>query len=302
MKKIVFALVLALTTGSIFAQEEAAKDSITEGWKRGGNVLVTFSQSAFNNEWTGGGIGNVAANVLVNYDMNLTKGNLIWDNKLIADYGVNKNKGAEDFTKNNDRLEYNSLVGKKMKGNWYYSLYFNMKTQMDASNLSTPYRDDNETPLDLTDDFDAVNRTTTSHFFSPVYFQAGPGLLWKKSDNLNVNISPAAAKLILVDKEFAGAFGTEAGDTSRLELGASVRGYCKVNLMKNISMENILGLYTNYLEEAQNVDVDYTMNLAMQINKYISANLTFQAIYDDNANYRGFQIRETFGLGFNYAF
>jgi len=117
-----------------------------------------------------------------------------------------------------------------------------------------------------------------------------------------VNISPAAAKLILVDKEFAGAFGTEAGDTSRLELGASVRGYCKVNLMKNISMENILGLYTNYLEEAQNVDVDYTMNLAMQINKYISANLTFQAIYDDNANYRGFQIRETFGLGFNYAF
>jgi len=117
-----------------------------------------------------------------------------------------------------------------------------------------------------------------------------------------VNISPAAAKLILVDKEFAGAFGTEAGDTSRLELGASVRGYYKVNLMKNISMENILGLYTNYLEEAQNVDVDYTMNLAMQVNKYISANLTFQAIYDDNANYRGFQIRETFGLGFNYAF
>jgi len=299
MKKIVFALALVLTTGSIFAQEEVAKDSITDGWKRGGNVLVTFSQSAFNNEWTGGGIGNTAANVLVNYDMNLTKGNLIWDNKLIADYGVNKNKGAEDFTKNNDRLEYNSLVGKKMKGNWYYSLYFNMKTQMDASNVTTITQDDTTTPL--VNEY-KVERSTSSHFFSPVYFQAGPGLLWKKSDNLNVNISPAAAKLILVDKEFAGAFGTEAGDTSRLELGASVRGYYKVNLMKNISMENILGLYTNYLEEAQNVDVDYTMNLAMQVNKYISANLTFQAIYDDNANYRGFQIRETFGLGFNYAF
>ncbi|PHS03468.1 MAG: hypothetical protein COA88_15810 [Kordia sp.] len=287
MKKIVFALALALTTGSIFAQEEVAKDSITEGWKRGGNVLITFNQSAFNNEWTGGGIGNMAANILVNYDFNLTKGDLIWDNKFIVDYGVNKNKGQERFIKNNDRLELNSLAGKKMKGNWYYSVYFNMKTQMDRGYVY---------------DSNGVVLGTSSHFFSPVYFQAGPGLLWKKSDNLHVNISPAAAKVILVHKEFSGAYGTEAGDTSRFELGAAVRGYYKVDLMKNISVENILALYTNYLEDPQNVDVDYTMNLAMQVNKYISANLTFQAIYDDNVNPMGFQIRETFGLGFNYTF
>jgi hypothetical protein len=287
MKKIVFALALALVTGNIFAQEEVAKDSIKEGWKRGGNVLITFNQSAFNNEWTAGGIGNIAANILVNYDFNYTKGNLIWDNKLIADYGVNKNDGDDAFKKNNDRLEFNSLAGKKMKGNWYYSFYFNMKTQMDKG---------------FAYDSNGVAVGSTSHFFSPVYFQAGPGLLWKKSDNFHVNISPAAGKLIIVHKEFAGAFGTEPGDTERFEVGAAVRGYYKVDLMKNISMENILALYSNYLEDAQNVDVDYTMNLAMQVNKYISANLTFQAIYDDNTQRNGFQIRETFGLGFNYAF
>jgi len=287
MKKIVFALALALTTGSILAQEEAAKDSITDGWKRGGNVLVTFSQSAFNNEWTGGGIANIAANILVNYDFNLTKGDLIWDNKLIIDYGINKNEGDDNFKKNNDRLEFNSLAGKKASNNWYYSVYFNMKTQMDRGFV-----------------YDANGNAigSTSHFFSPVYFQAGPGLLWKKSDNLHVNISPAAGKLIIVHKEFAGAYGTEAGDTERFELGAAVRGYYKVDLMKNISVENILALYSNYLEDPQNVDIDYTMNLAMQVNKYISANLTFQAIYDDNTNPMGFQIRETFGLGFNYTF
>jgi hypothetical protein len=296
MKKIVFALALALTTGNIFAQEAVAKDSITDGWKRGGNVLITFNQSAFNNEWTGGGVGNVAANVLINYDFNLTKGDLIWDNKFIADYGVNKNKGQENFVKNNDRLEFNSLAGKKMKGHWYYSVYFNMKTQMDTGYVLGV--DDASTPL--VDESKILY--SNSHFFSPVYFQAGPGFLWKKSDNLNVNISPAAAKLIMVHKEYAGLFGTEAGDTSRFELGAAVRGYYKVDLMKNISVENILALYTNYLEDPQNVDVDYTMNLAMQVNKYISANLAFQAIYDDNAQRNGFQIREAFGLGFNYAF
>ncbi|MGB1308269.1 MAG: DUF3078 domain-containing protein [Oceanihabitans sp.] len=262
------------------------------GWRKGGNILLTFNQSAFNNEWTGGGIGNTAANLLINYDANLIKGDYIWDNKLIVDYGINKNKGADKFTKSNDRIEINSIGGKKAKGNWYYSAYFNGKTQLDR----------------------AADGST--HFFSPAYFQAGPGMFWKKSNNFNVMISPAAAKLIVVHSEYTdvpsafanafndagGYFGVEANETTRFELGAALRGYYKLNIAKNIAMENILALYTNYLEEPQNVDIDYTMNLSMAVNKYISANLVFQAIYDDNANSNGFQIREAFGLGFNYGF
>ena len=108
--------------------------------------------------------------------------------------------------------------------------------------------------------------------------------------------------MIIVSDKFAGTFGTDPGETTRFEFGAAVRGYAKFNLMKNITMENILNLYTNYLEDPQNVDVDYTLNVTMQINKYVSANVAFQAIYDDNAQPNGFQIREAFGLGFNYGF
>ena len=71
--------------------------------------------------------------------------------------------------------------------------------------------------------------------------------------------------------------------------------------MENVTMENILNLYSNYLEDPQNVDVDYTMNLIMKINSSLSANFTFQTIYDDNA-FEGFQVREVFGLGINYGF
>lgn len=235
----------------------------------------------------------MAGNLLLNYDFNLVQGDFIWDNKIIADYGVNKNKGDEKFTKNNDRLEFNSLAGKKAKGYWFYSAFFNLRTQMDR------------------------NADGGSHFFSPVYFQAGPGMLWKKSDNLNVNISPAAAKMTYVHSHFTeisgttaidafntagGWFGVEANETMRFELGAAVRAYYKTDIMKGISMENILGLYTNYLEDPQNVDVDYTMNLVMSVNKYISANLVFQAIYDDNVQRNGFQIRQAFGVGVNFNF
>ena len=71
--------------------------------------------------------------------------------------------------------------------------------------------------------------------------------------------------------------------------------------MENVSAENILNLYTNYLEDAKNVDVDYTLNIVMKVNKYMSTNLAFQTIYDDNA-FAGFQTRQVIGIGVNYGF
>ena len=71
--------------------------------------------------------------------------------------------------------------------------------------------------------------------------------------------------------------------------------------MLNVSFENILSLYSNYLDKPQNIDIDYTANLVMTINKYLTANFTFQAIYDDNAA-KAFQIREVLGLGVTYKF
>jgi hypothetical protein len=96
-------------------------------------------------------------------------------------------------------------------------------------------------------------------------------------------------------------FGVDANKTMRYELGFYASTYYKFNLMTNVSMENILNLYTNYLEDPQNVDMDYSLAIVMRVNKYLSANIAFQTIYDDNA-FRGFQIRQVFGLGATYGF
>ena len=252
-----------------------------------------FSQAAFNNEWQGGGTNNVAANLAVSYAFNYKKDNWTWDNNLFLDYGITKLKGDKFSRKTTDRLEFNSLLGKQATETWYYSFFFNFKTQFDKG-----YK------------YNSDDRTLISQLFSPAYIQFGPGMLWKKSDNLKVNFAPATSKITLVNSKFTsptsevyqkGYYGVDDNKTSRYELGLSVAGYAKFDLMENVSMENILSLYSNYLEKPQNVDIDYTANLAMTINKYLSANFTFQAIYDDNAA-KGFQIREVLGLGLNYKF
>lgn len=282
MKKTILSLVFILTLLSGNAQE-VAKDT-TKIWTKKGNISLLFSQSAYNKQWLGGGTSNLAGNFGLNYDFNYKKGNVVWDNKFILAYGLSKIKGNERTAKTDDRIELNSLWGKKSSApNWYYSLYFNFKSQMDSGL--------------------GKNDEIISHFFSPAYFQLGPGMLWKKSNNLSFNFSPVAGKLILVHKHFtdlAPSFGVLQGDASRFELGASVSGYYKFNVMANVSIENRLNLYSNYLDNPQNVDIDYQMNLVMKINKYLSANVAVQAIYDDNS-VQAVQVREIFGLGINFG-
>ena len=286
MKKIVVLLLLVASIG--FAQETAV-DS-TKHWTKKGVFTLLANQSSFSN-WLAGGQNNFAGNVNVNYDFNYKNGDWNWDNKLITAYGLTKIKGA-DTQKTDDRIEFTSLLGKKASGNWYYSAFLNFKTQMDTG-------------------LDPETQTTKiSHFFSPAYFQFGPGMLWKKNDNLKVNIAPATSKLILVHSHFTElgpSFGVEQGDTSRYELGAALNGYYKFTIMENVSVENILNLYSNYLEDPQNVDVDYQLNIVMKINKYLSTNFAFQLLFDDNAvapgnNYAKVQTRQVIGLGFNATF
>ncbi|HRL72519.1 MAG TPA: DUF3078 domain-containing protein [Flavobacterium sp.] len=282
MKKMTFSLVFFFALISMHAQETAT--DTTKFWTKKGNISLLFNQSAYNKQWLGGGTSNVAGNFGLNYDFNYKKDDIVWDNKFILAYGLTKIKGGDKPAKTDDRLELNSLWGKKAKGQWYYSMFFNFKTQMD-------------TGLDKNDE-------KISHFFSPAYFQLGPGMLWKKSNNLSVNFSPATSKLIIVHPHFTkfrSSFGVLQGDSSRFEFGSSISGYYKFNIMTNVSVENRLNLYSNYLDNPQNVDVDYQMNVIMKINKYLSANVAVQAIYDDNS-VQAVQVRELFGLGVNYGF
>ncbi len=315
MKKLILTLVCLGSLSGIFAQVEDVKDELAktevkadaereDGWFRAGTFSFLLNQSAFSN-WVAGGTNNVGGNVGLNYDFNYKKGDFTWDNRLVLAYGLNKLEG-EDVKKTDDRIEFNSIVGKKANFGkyWSWSFFFNLRTQ-----FTDGYNYDGA----LWEDF------PTSGFFKPGYITTGPGLMYKKSENFKINLAPLTSKMTFLsnkvytyDKEYANnggyksseqftTFGVLPGDNFLYQLGFYGSLYYKTDLMKNISMENIFNMYANYLEDFGNIDIDYTMNLVMQVNKYVSTNLTFQTIYDDDA-YAGFQVREVFGAGLNYNF
>lgn len=296
MKKLLLILAVFALPFAIFAQEE--KEEKPDGWSKAGNISLLFSQAAFNAEWTGGGSTNYSVNFNGTYDFNYKKDKISWTNRLMADYGVTRIREDEFSRKTNDRLEFNSILGRQIKeSNWYYSWFLNFKTQ-----FSSGYEFDEDENGDIT-------RTENTKFLSPGYLQTGPGLLWKKSDNAYVNIAPATARLIFVDNVFTTTtgyvdgdyFGVDQGESTRFEFGAAISAYYKFTAMENVTVENVLNLYSNYLEDPQNVDIDYTLNVVMKINDWMSANATLQAIYDDNT-VGAFQIREALAVGLTYGF
>ena len=267
-------------------------DTTKNGWKRKGNLIFLFNQSNFNN-WLAGGENNMSGNVGVNYDFNYKKNDLTWDNKVIASYGLLQTKNTDFQKKTDDRFEYNSVLGKKAVGYWYYSFFANFRTQFAKGYVYDKDANGKET------------RTEYTNIFSPGYLTFGPGMFWKKSDNLKINLAPLTSKVTYVDRDFTLAnekyFGVQEGRSYRYELGFYASAYYKLDIMANISMENTLNLYSNYLEDPKNIDLDYTLAVVMRINRYLTTNLVVQTIYDDNA-FNGFQTRQIFGLAANYGF
>lgn len=270
----------------------ARADNDTIGpWTKKGNASLLFNQSTFSN-WVAGGENNISGNLGFNYDFNYKKGDWAWDNKIIASYGIVKTRTSAFAKKTDDRLEINSLLGKKLTERWYYSAFINFKTQFTKGYL-------------YTNDETGEHRDEFTNFLSPGYLYAGVGMLYKRDDNFKINLSPLTSKFTMVDRGFTlpndAYFGVKEGQWLRYELGFNASMYYKLDVIANVQFENILNLYSNYLEDPQNVDIDYQLNIVMKINRYLTTNLMFQTIYDDNA-YRGFQVRQVFGVAANYGF
>lgn len=299
MKKITtLTLLLSLffTGLTVYAQETVPADT-AKRWTIHGENTFLINQSSFSN-WSAGGINSFAANLVFNYDFNYKKDKWSWDNKVILGYGLSKQKDV-GVRKNDDRVILNSLLGYKAAQYWLYTFYANFQTQ-----FTKGYN------------YDGNQKTVISDAFAPAYLTFGPGIAYKKSDNFRVNISPFASRIVIVQDNMlsaAGAYGVDPGKKARFEFGASLDAYYKINIMENIGFENILKLYSNYLDKPQNVYTDYTANLFMKVNKFVTVNAGVQMIYDDKTEilkkvngvdekHKALQVKQIFGAGLTYKF
>ena len=281
---LLFFLIFSINT---FSQEEAKKDSL---WTTRGNVAILLNQTGFS-DWVGGGTNNFSGTLKFDYEWEYRDKGWDWLTNVESAYGLAKYKNAPFARKIDDRILIQSIVGKEFTKNLSFSAFFNFTSQL--GNGYKYKKDSNNNEI----------RELTTRIFSPAYFQLGSGFLWKKDETLWVNYSPIATRLILVSKKFTQDltgndtyFGVLPNESSRYELGANLTFHSEGNLLENIKYKQDLKLFSNYLEDASNIDLDYLVQIEVDINPLLSTQLIFQLIYDDNAISR-LQVREVFGVG-----
>lgn len=287
------------------AELEALKPIVK--WKTGGFQALNFNQGSFTN-WSLGGVNAISVTALANAYANYKFSNWTWDNNLDLAYGLLKNDG-ESIRKNEDKIDYQSKVGRKVSSKLSWASVARFESQFDKG-----YDFNNEDE----------NRPVISKFMAPAYLKLSLGIDYKPSEAWSIYLSPAAGKWTFVMDDSIAAMHLyipekHTNDKRRGEFGALTSFiYQNKELVKNVGLRSSLELFNNFTDinkdNRRNVDVDWQVRLDFKLGKYIGANLFTHLKYDndtkieyDPVNKPGVtgprtQFKELFGIGFNYKF
>lgn len=291
MKKNLLIALLAFTgLTSVHAQE----DTIPSNWRLKAIYGVNGTQSSFVN-WNAGGRNNISLIGYVAGSAKYEKGNLKWDNDLGAALGGMQYLDAavgNELQKTDDRLELATNFGYRLKEHFYLSLLGSFRTQfiegVDGDGLRT------------------------STFMAPGYVNLSLGIDYTPNDNFSAFLSPLASKMTFVNDPIlsaAGSFGVPAGETFRGEFGAYFKMKYDRALAKNIEMKSKLELFSNYLNNPTNIDVNAEVLFSFKVNSWFSASLLWNLIYDDDIRITDSdgntgprtQFKSVLGLGISYT-
>ena len=236
-----------------------------------GTLGLNLSQTALTN-WAGGGESSVAFTALCNLAQSRERGPRSSSWGFDAALGLLRQQGG--WRKTDDRLiltgQWNTAMQRALK-DARLSILVDARTQiLPGYNLVDGLPDKDQ---------------RISDFLSPGYLVAAAGLAPKAGKNSKIFFAPVTAKLtVLMDDTLsaAGAFGVDAGQHSRLELGGYIRWNLSAKLMENITWTHQIDLFSNYLNKPGNVDVNWTGLLELKVNEALRTTISMHLIYDDD--------------------
>lgn len=316
-------LILVWITQASFAQVTEVENKLKkqvpdtlQGWKNGAVTNLNLAQTSLTN-WAAGGENSLAVNGLISAFANYKKNKIVWNTTLDIGYGTMQQGKGASFKKTDDKFDFLSKIGREAYKNLYYSALLDFKTQM------TPGYD---YPNDTT-------KTKISDFLAPAYLIGALGLDFQPNPHLSIFAAPITERITIVaDQALAdsGAFGVKAatfdsehnllknGEKTRYEFGGYIRmiytkNDFKSEILKNVSFTTKIDLFSNYMDNPQNIVVNWETQIAFKVNKYLVVNFNTQLIYDDNIKIHydknnpdktgpRTQFKEILGVGFSYNF
>lgn len=175
--------------------------------------------------------------------------------------------GTDGIRKNIDLLETNSKINHKAFGKFDFSGIMLFKTQ-----VSKGYNYPNDS-------------VPVSKFMNPAIITLGFGLDYKPDKYTSINFSPFSYKGTFVPDTASidqTKYGVAPDRRSKHEPGASFMISNEFRPMKNMTVTNRLQLFTNYINNPLNIDVDWEMIFQANLNWFTDVRLNTHLIFDDD--------------------
>jgi hypothetical protein len=177
--------------------------------------------------------------------------------------------GSNSIRKNLDLIETNSKLNHKAFGKFDFSAIMLFKTQ-----LMTGYI------------YSDTSRTPVSKFLNPGTLTLGIGLDYKPNKTTSINFSPLSYKGTFMANPVGldpTIYGIPKGKSALHEPGISLLVTNEYKPVKSVTVTNRVQLFTNYIHNPQNVDVDWEMIATANINWFMDLRLNTHLIYDDDS-------------------
>jgi hypothetical protein len=239
-------------------------------WDYSFGSVFTMNQTYLVN-WTKGGESSFTTmmDLLGNATYNNEAAKTQWINSMRLNYGTLSTKD-NGFRKNNDLFEINSKFNKNAWGKIVMCATLYMKNQ-----LAKGYNSPNDSVV-------------VSKFLNPASVTIGLGFEYKPLKSTTINMAPLSYKntFVLDTAQIDQTnHGIEEGKKSRQEMGTQIVINNKFSPFKDLTIENRVRLFSNYLNNPQNVDVDWEMILDQKINWFFSIRINLHLIYDDDIRF-----------------
>jgi len=236
-------------------------------WKYRSESSFILSQASLTN-WVKGGENSIStATDITSYaDYNNKPLKISSNNFVRLKLGFLKS-GDNDIRKNLDLLETNSKLNHKAFGKFDFSAILLFKTQVARGYIYSP------------------DTVLVSKFMNPAILTVGLGLDYKPNKTTSINFSPFSYKGTFVPDTTRidqTKYGIAKDRRSKNEPGASFLITNEYKPVKNVTVTNRLQLFTNYINNPLNIDVDWEMIVVANLNWFTDVRFNTHLIFDDD--------------------
>jgi hypothetical protein len=249
-------------------------------WNLGWVGTLNGSQASYRN-WSQGGVNSVAVTGGTRFSAQYVRDRYVFDHSSSLKYGRARLNGNES-RKTDDEIRLRNQISRKFS-NPSYSLIgqLNFDTQFD-------------------DGYDKNYVNVVSTFFAPAYVTQTVGFAYAPDKTMQFNAGLSLKQTIVVDTLLGARYGLKDDARFRNEGGVSLGYRITRPLAANVNYTGSFDTFTNLHRPLSSTVVKIDNNVVGKINSFLSANVQFAMIYDDNV-IKEWQVKQVLSVGFSYT-